>query len=389
MLGRGGEDERSTHVAPPLSSLRDPSTFAPPPKRVDRGGILPPPTPQQHAATSSQGAAPSYSAQGYSSHQQQVEDEEEPPPPKPYRVDTTGLSTAHLPRPPGRRDGADGRTPSPVSQSSTPRTGPPSLPPRLPPRTTTAPSPSPPPPARPPATVAQSHDGYLNQGAMNRLGAAGVSVPALGIGKPESPSPPLPARPTGPSSPPPPKQQRFPGMQTSNAQLSELQSRFSRMGGPSKDVAATPSPPPSEGTTWAQKRAALQTATDLHKDPRSVSVSDARSAASTLNNFRQRHGEQVAAGVQSANSLNYKYGVTSRLGSYAREDAPSAVPSPTEAPTAPSPVSSAGGVLGKKKPPPPPPKKKPGLQSPTKMSPAPGGGEDAPPPVPMSTRPQF
>lgn len=128
---------------------------------------------------------------------------------------------------------------------------------------------------------------------------------------------------------------------------------------------------------------------DFKKDPSSVSFSDAKSAASTANNFRERHGEQVASGVKTANSFDQKYGVSGKVGGYLGNAGGSG--SGGEAGRTPSPaqshlstISNAAGLLGKKKPPPPPPpKKKPELGG----NPVDGGDDDAPPPVPMSTRP--
>lgn len=174
--------------------------------------------------------------------------------------------------------------------------------------------------------------------------------------------------------------------------MNELQSRFSKFGGFGKS--STPSPPPTQGapaqgTTWAQKQAALKTMSDFKKDPSSVSFADAKSAASTANNFRERHGEQVASGVSKANSLDQKYGVSGKVGGYLGSAGGGS--SGAEAGRATSPaqshlstISNAAGLLGKKKPPPPPPpKKKPVLGG----NPVDAGDEDAPPPVPMSTRP--
>ncbi|TEA15545.1 hypothetical protein C8034_v011343 [Colletotrichum sidae] len=376
LLGRKDKDDRSDHVARPLSSLQDPSTFAPPPKRVP-GQPLPPPPPSRSNASSPGVPPPPYDD---SNRYAQQQTEEDAPPPQPYRSDTTGLSTSHLPPPPGRKDGADGRTPTPTQSAVRP---PPSLPPRLPPRTPSSASTvaSPTSPAPPP--TASSGGGYLNQNAMNRLGAAGISVPAFGIGKtaPEPPnrsnsnSPAPPARP-GPLSSPP-------------SQMNELQNRFAKLG-KSSGQAATP--PPTEGTTMEQKQAALRTASNFHRDPKSVSMADARSAASTFNNFRQRHGEQVAAGVKSANNLNQKYGIADKVGKYAgqvggqqqQQQQTDASPGPL------SPPPGLASAIGKKKPPPPPPKKKPQLggapQPPTVLG---SGIEDAPPPIPLSTKPTI
>ncbi|PKS10171.1 hypothetical protein jhhlp_001921 [Lomentospora prolificans] len=180
-----------------------------------------------------------------------------------------------------------------------------------------------PPPRLPPRSQPTSPtqaDPHLNQSAVSRLGAAGVSVPGFGIS------------PTSSSNPP---------------------------------------PPPAQGTTWAQKQAALRTARDFHKDPSSVSLQDARSAASTANNFRQRHGEQVTTGVRTANNFNQKYGIANRVQGFATGQA--AQPATETAPPA---VPAAK----KKPPPPPPPKKRFGANSPA--------AADTPPPLPLGTKPR-
>ncbi|KAH6975942.1 hypothetical protein BKA56DRAFT_674462 [Ilyonectria sp. MPI-CAGE-AT-0026] len=385
-LQRKGSDD-DHHVARPISQLRDPSQFAPPPKRTG-SGLLPAPPPTKAAARQVITAPskyqdpraapvepPKFQKQLEAPPQEEEEpQEEEDRPPQPYRVNTTGLATNHLPPPPGRKDGADGRgpplLPPPSYQSAT--TGskppPPSLPPRLPPRTNSGSSTASAPPVASPASTGS---GYLNQGAISRLGAAGVSVPGFGIGRSspanqDDPGPPQPPRPG--AAPPAP------------SQMNELQNRFSRLGASSAPPAA--SPPPSEGTTWAQKQAAMKTASAFHKDPSSVSFSDAKAAAGTANNFRQRHGEQVASGVKTANSLNQKYGLMNKVESYTGSHNEH---DQVQGTIAPSPVP---GLAGKKKPPPPPPpKKKPGLGNASAVSSAPAG--QGPPPVPMSTRPQF
>lgn len=226
---------------------------------------------------------------------------------------------------------------------------------------------------------------------MGRLGAAGVSVPGLGISGSGSSSgrAPLPPPTMGRSSPKPPSSPAGSGM-------SELQSRFGKFGigggsspAPATGGTASP-PPPAQGTTWAQKQAALKTMSDFKKNPSSVSLSDAKSAASTANNFRQRHGEQVASGVKTANGMDQKYGVSGKVGGYLGHSNESGSSSggagAGQGAGVQSHLNTIGAVagLGKKKPPPPPPpKKKPGL----------GGGDssrdDAPPPVPMATRPSF
>ncbi|KAK3356942.1 hypothetical protein B0T25DRAFT_142435 [Lasiosphaeria hispida] len=357
LVGRGGDSTtaRTDHVSQPLTSLRDPSSFGPPPRRVGTGSSgridSPPPPPSRTSSNTSYSSQQDPPCSGQPPHC-----EEEAPPSRPYRADTTGLSTTHLPPPPRR----DGILPPPPLPSGRPT--PPSLPPRLPPRSNAASPTLPTRPTPPPEAVSSIvQPSKLNQSAINRLGAAGISVPALGIGsrQPASP-PPL----------PPARSSAAPTATNNPSQLNELQSRFSRL-------SSSESTPPDQGTTMDQKRAALQTAAALRQNPSSVSASDAMAAASTFNNFRQRHGEQVAAGVRSANSLQEKYGGqitmhdnddTSRARSGGQEQGRQV-------------VAAAAGFIGKKKPPPPPPKK---------FFTNPRGGDDPPPPpVPLATRPQF
>lgn len=327
--------------------------------------------------------------------------EEAPPPPRPYRTNTTGLRTDHLPPPPGRRDGADGRSP-PSYNAATNTTGvtravptpparggapparggapPPSLPPRLPPRGAGgAASPA----AASPQSTGNGGGGLLNLGAVNRLGAAGVSVPGFGIGKSNT------GGSTNSGSGGAQQQQ-----QQGGAHMNELTNRFARFNSSSSSSStqqqATPAAAPSQGTTWAQKQAALKTASQFQKDPSQVSFSDAKAAAGTANNFRQRHGEQVAAGYSKAQGVNQKYGVADKVGGFASKfgggggGGGGAAQEQGVAPAEGAAPAPATGV-GKKKPPPPPPKKKPGLAA----SAAAPAEEDGPPPIPMSTRPNF
>uniref|UniRef100_L2FUB1 Gmp synthase n=1 Tax=Colletotrichum fructicola (strain Nara gc5) TaxID=1213859 RepID=L2FUB1_COLFN len=233
-------------------------------------------------------------------------------------------------------------------------------------------------PASPAPPPTSSGGGYLNQNALNRLGSAGVSVPALGIGRPAPPDPP--SRSNNSSPAPPPRSGAF--SPPSTGQMNELQNRFAKLG---KSSGQSASPPPTEGTTMEQKQAALRTASNFHKDPKSVSMADARSAASTFNNFRQRHGEQVAAGVKSANNLNQKYGIADKVGKYAGQASGQQQQQAGNSSTASTPLSPPPGLvnaLGKKKPPPPPPpKKKPQIGAPP--------GDDEPPPIPLATKPTF
>ncbi|KAI3344076.1 hypothetical protein F4824DRAFT_32446 [Ustulina deusta] len=242
LVGRGdtSSPDRETHVAAPRSSLRDPASFGPPPKHVAAYGQTPTAQTQATPAPNAAGRSQTYGAT-QSSHAQYVEEEEEPPAePKPYRVDTTGLSTSHLPPPPTRYSGADGRTPQPPPAHSprptaTTQAGvtakpkaPPSLPPRLPPRSeNSTPSPA-------LAGGQAASQGYLNQGAVHRLGAAGISVPGFGIGGGGRTPPPLPPPGARPSPPLTASPTQAPGY----GQTDELQARFARMGTSSSSQAS-------------------------------------------------------------------------------------------------------------------------------------------------------
>ncbi|KAI0841585.1 hypothetical protein F5Y06DRAFT_194248 [Hypoxylon sp. FL0890] len=349
LVGRGDKSSHSSsnHSAAPISTLRDPSSFGPPPKRVGSSGA-----PSPVSATS---PYQSPTGQTYGVKQQTEEPAVEP---KPYKVDTTGLSTTNLPPPPVRRDSPDKREQAPPPYTSAKSAGPPSLPPRLPPRSGNA---SPAQTQSPVSTGGNQPSGYLNQGAIDRLGAAGISVPGLGIGG-KAP-PPSPARsPTTTSSP---STGTLP--KPSSGQMNELQSRFSRLGTTSSHQDHTTAP--AQGTTWAEKQAALKTAASFRKDPSSVSFADAKAAAGTAHNFQQRHGDQVASGLKTAHGLSQRFnGVNDN--------------SQATAASSTSPMGQITGIIGKKKPPPPPPAKKPQLSGA-------GNQGDGPPPVPLATRPKF
>ncbi|KAF1980031.1 hypothetical protein BU23DRAFT_594389 [Bimuria novae-zelandiae CBS 107.79] len=339
-----GKEDPHEHVSAPLSTLKDPASFGPPPKhRAYYGDAAGPPPPPPRATREQEEA------------RRREEEEANRPPAGPYTADTTGLSTAHLPKPPAFRPS---QTPPPAVELSTKPKPKPSLPPRLPPRQNSHPdayAPAPPPTYNEATQDSDASAGYLNQGALNRLGQAGVAVPGLDIGR--NASPPVPPRRT--ASPAAASPTVAPSR--NNSQMNELQSRFSNM-----RTSSSPSSP-STGTTWAEKQAALRTASNLQKDPSKVTLSDARSAASTANNFRERHGEQVAAGWRSASNLNQKYDITGRINSLASGSKASPPPSPTT------------GSLGKKPPPPPPPPKKKELSS----------GMAEPPPIPLGSKPKF
>ncbi|KAI1376704.1 hypothetical protein F4677DRAFT_445025 [Hypoxylon crocopeplum] len=325
LINRGDNSSSgpSNHTAAPISTLRDPSSFGPPPRHVALSGNVAPAAVQSPAPVAQQYQPQPSQTYGAQQHQQQIE--EPPAEPRPYRANTTGLSTSHLPPPPARRDSPDRRdqAPPPPPYSAARQGGPPSLPPRLPPRSGNAS------PAQTPSPVSPGSSqpaGYLNQGAIDRLGTAGISVPGLGIG-------------VGGNPPPPP---------------------------PARSPAAAPTP----GTTWAEKRAALKTASNFRNDPSSVSFADARAAAGTAHSFQQRHGDQVASGFETANGLGQRFGSSNDGAEYNGQEAST------------SPMAQIAGVIGKKKPPPPPPAKKPQLSRT-------GSGGGAPPPIPTATRPNF
>jgi hypothetical protein len=373
-----GKDTSSTsaaneHISRPLATLKDPSLFGPPPKNVNyHGGAA---LPNQITPDTTGLGAPLTSAEIQAKKQAEEEkarEEEEAKrkaaaPPVPFRANTTGLSTVNLPPLPTRKDGADGRSPE---RSPKPK---PSLPPRLPPRKDSKPASSPtsPPPTYNSAMVEPpAHKGILNQGSLNRLGAAGISVPGFGIGEKQPMS--LQARISTQShaeSRTADSASTRTAISPSPSQLGELQSRFSRL-----STAKSNSEAPAQGTSLAQKQAALRTASAFRNDPSSVSLADARNAASTANNFRERHGDQVAAGWKSANSLNQKYGLTEKVGKYSSGTSPTLEP-PT------SPVKDANTPVAQKKTPPPPPKKKPQLSQ---------GLENGamPPPIPLASKPK-
>lgn len=285
-------DSSTAHTARPLSSLQDPSSFGPPPVR--RTTADPPPPPPSRSGTNTAAPPPSLPSRNS---------------PRPSPTTTFAPPPAYTSNPPGGG-------------------GPPALPPRLPPRNAVA---TPPPPS---------------QGAISRLGAAGISVPGLGIGKSSS--------------------------STTPTALDNLHSSFSRMRPPSVPPAV-----PEQGTTTEQKRAALSTAAAFRQNPGSVSAGDARSALATANNFRQRHGAEVTAGARVAGGLNEKYG--ERVGQMVGGREGVAAGGQQDGTGGLGGLSAAAKmVAGKKKPPPPPPSRKPaGLAR----------QEEQPPPVPFSTRP--
>ncbi|KZF24073.1 hypothetical protein L228DRAFT_244946 [Xylona heveae TC161] len=385
--GKSPTEEGQQHVSQPLSSLKDPALFPPPPKHINYHGAAAAPntlTPDRSGigAPLPQSQIQEQREAEQAAAQAAIEEEQRPPsPPKPYRVDTTGLTTNHLPKPPVRRINPNQSSPVPTPPRSPVK---PSLPPRLPPRQNSHPgpsAPSPPPTYNDAVQEPGPAQGYLNQSSLNRLGQAGISVPGLEIG--HRASPPLPQR-SGSASPARSADPPAPAPATRNPHLSELNSRFAKLSAsPSTGSTGTTSAASSQGTSFAQKQSAFNTANSFRKDPSSVSIADARNAASTANNFRERHGSQVASGWKAANDLNNKYGAMDRLNSYGSgtSASPAAAHSPVTTPSTTGP--QAPQLASKKKPPPPPPKKKTlgGLPQEHDQS-------FAPPPIPHASKPR-
>ena len=270
--GKDSNQEATEHEATSLSALKDPASFGPPPKRT------------LHTASSPGSLGVSVRTHT-GPRRQGLEEGEGRPSQGSYKADTTSLSTAQLPEPPVRG------------------TVKPQLPPRLPPRqdfhlNTHA---STPPPTyiegTKESTQAQS---YLNQGALDRLGKSGITVPDFGIGRIASPPVPSPrnALPPDPPSHPVPAASHEP-------QISGLQSRFAK-----------------------------SLANASHGEPSSTATDDSG----------QRR-EQAAAGLGAASALGQKYGATNTV-----NRAVSVMNPPAKSPKHSS--------IAKKPPPPPPPKKK-------------------------------
>ncbi|KAL9598092.1 MAG: hypothetical protein Q9219_004723 [cf. Caloplaca sp. 3 TL-2023] len=373
MIGRDKDphSQAQDHVSRPLAALKDPHAFGPPPKNVNyHGGAAVPNaiTPDRRgigAPISTEEIQAKQEAERREARAAEEAARKPAPPPTPYRADTSGLTTSNLPKPPVRRLEYEEDSPaSPVRPKPKPK---PSLPPRLPPRQGSTPilkTPSPPPPYSAVPDTGRAQNGQINRGSVNRLGAAGISVPGFGIG---SNSPAANSSRTAITSPS--------GNQSSNPenpQLSELQSRFSKF--------STKSQPPessSQGTSLAEKQAAVKTAQAFRNDPSSVSLSDARNTANTANNFRERHGDQVSAGWKSANAFNKKHDIGGRVGSYASPDGHTSN-AETQQNTS-SPTASPAAMLPLHKRAPPPPPQKPSFS---------GGSSTSPPPVPLSSKPR-
>lgn len=375
-MGKGKDphvEPAQDHHSRPLASLKDPSTFGPPPKHVKYHGDAVESQGTKSDATESVTPLSEELREPQKDHQGEEGSATRSGPPIPDKVDTPGLSTRNPPKPPSRYAITQSSPiTSPVSPSPKPK---PALPPRLPPRQASTPSPYgsqevPPPYSTIPSEM--NHVGSpVNRGALSRLHSAGIRVPGLGIGE----------EPTGSSTGQGRNNDNRGSLNVSpsgeqGTTSQSLQSRFSKLS-TKQSSSASPTEVPAQGTSFAQKQAALKTASAFRKDPTSISLSDAKATAATAHNFRERHGEQVAAGWQAGNALNKKYDIASKLNDHARADndaSPSqgARDSGTSDPLG----SSSFGTRGK---PPPPVPKKPFLE-----------GNSAPtvPPVPWSSKPK-
>ncbi|KAI4112901.1 MAG: hypothetical protein LQ345_006022 [Seirophora villosa] len=374
MLGREKDPypQAKDHVSRPLATLKDPGAFGPPPKNVNYHGgaaALNTITPDRRGLGAPLSAQEIRAKEETERRETRAAEEaagKPAPPPTPYRVDTSGLTTSNLPKPPVRRLDAGEQSPiSPARPSTKPK---PSLPPRLPPRqasTPTADSQSPPPPYSVTPTSDSTQPGHINQEAVGRLGSAGISVPGFDIG-----NNPRPERETEQAITSSTSAQNPGG---ANTQLSELQSRFSKISTKGQDSGWS-----DQGTTMAEKQAAVKTAQSFRNDPSSVSISDARATAATANNFRERHGDQVNAGWRSANAFNKKHDIANRVNTFASQGSTSSTAGVQENPSNPTTSpSSTSSPIHKRAPPPPP--QKPSFS---------GGPAPSPPPVPFSSKPR-
>ena len=240
-------------MSQPLETLKDPRSFGAPPKHVKYyGGES-----SGSQATSTSEASKSISSlevlnQRHSLDTEEAEDDTKPPQ-GPFRVDTTGLSTDTLPKPPLRKvvQGPPSPSNKPTISAQAPalphlNKAKPSLPPRLPPRQsspTASQSRNAVPKSPPPSynntfgSIDQPNrsGNFINQDAVQRLSKAGVNVPGLGIGTGSDHGNQDASNATKPAPQSPSK----------SANLSELQSRFAKMNASSSstDILATPMSP--------------------------------------------------------------------------------------------------------------------------------------------------
>jgi hypothetical protein len=352
--GKDRDSEQEQHVSRPLSSLKDPSAFGPPPKHIavhGPGAVPNQTTPDRRGLGAPLSQEEIQHAQARQQEQIRAEEEEAQKPagpPLPYRVNTTGLNTDNLPPPPARR------MHSPASSVSSASSKPvPSVPPRIPPRMNSTPQSH---PATPPPAYSPSEP-VLNQGAVSRLSNAGVSVPALGIGHGRSSS------------------SNTTGGAVGQTSVNELQARFSQM-------RTSLSHSPSQGASPSVQGGASQ------PEP---------SATSTLNNLRERHNDKIEAGKERMQEFNHKYKISQRFNNFVDEKRsantsisskqfrpPPTPPHPNQSQPS-SDATEIDAAIQRKGPPPPPPKKAAMRSTPVN---APSPSSPVPPPLPLSTKPQ-
>lgn len=414
--GKDPSSEKSDHTSTPLSSLKDPSSFGPPPKHVKYHG--PSALPNETTPDRSGLGAPLQQEQIYQQQQHEVEieareaeeqaaeEERRAAPPAPYRANTTGLRTDHLPPPPKRVGSSiTGSSASLGNSNSRP---PPSLPPRLPPRTNSTPVQSPPAYSPiPQPGLGPASEGYVNQSATSRLANAGVSVPALGVG--------------GES------QDRRSTASPAGTPVNELQSRFSQMKTGSSYGRPAPPPPPGRGTSNPAQdtqdtpppatgsggfRSTISNFRDQHADKidagkqkmgnfREQHSDKIDSGKEKMGNFREQHSDKIDTGKEKMGNFREQHadkidagkqkmsGLSKRIGTYVegQKSQPSQRPAPPPPrASASSPSTSNAGVesIAKKKPPPPPPKRA-DIRAPSVQTPSPSG----PPPLPLSSKPRI
>ncbi|KAK4668739.1 uncharacterized protein QC764_710120 [Podospora pseudoanserina] len=374
LVGRGDDKNKYEHHTPrPLSSLQDPASFAPPPKRTNTGSISL--QEQQQAAG-------------------EEEERERPKPPKPWSLNTTGLSTANLPPPPARRDvpsrpsstsstGGLGGPPPPPARSSpgvgqNPRAPPPALPPRLPPRSPAGGTNALDNLTKSISAASINNDPTVpkpNQGAMGRLAAAGVNVPGLGIGTASHPPPPpQPPRTSSPSSSSP-----YTGL--AKAGLNHYRSSAPEQKASLRNAAAnslTQQPQNSTTQSSSPHTSLAKAGLNRYNNSAPEQKTALQSAAKTgYHRYQSATPEQKAA-VQNAASSAVRGGLE-RYNSAAT--APEQKAGVSGAATS---MFSAAIAAKKKPPPPPPPAKKPQFLVGRNNT---GEDGDAPPPIPLGTRP--
>lgn len=369
--GKNSSPVAQEHHSRPLASLKDPALFGPPPKNINYhiGAAVPDGKNLGYnnpSISTKIDGAQNKDEGGHREEQATDEDAIGRAPIVPFRGDTIGLSTQSLPKPPRRQLSNNSTI---ITPSMTPERTKPSLPPRLPPRQGSSPSitPNSPPPAY---SASKSHEmasgSYPNEEPLQRLGSAGINVSAFGItSRPKSSNPwdeqNSPAEGLAHVSP-----------HGQSSRLQEIQSTF-----PKLSTNSSPTSTSSQGTSLAQKQAALKTASVFRNDPTSVSLSEARSAVSTTNNFRERHGDQVAAGWRTGNALNKKYNVMDKINSHSTQGSSSVEHEPISPSSNMESPSQPSSAL-KKKPPPLPPKKSIPETKPASL----------PPPVPLASKPR-